>query len=55
LLSCFLDKHINIKMQRTIVLPVVYGYTTWSLTYRKEYRQRPYEKRVVRKRCGPKM
>jgi len=32
-------KNINIKIHRSIILPVVlYGYETWSLTLRKEHR-----------------
>jgi len=32
-------KSIDIKIQKTIVLPaVLYGYETWLVTYREEYR-----------------
>jgi hypothetical protein len=48
-------KIINIKIYRTIILPVVvYGRETWSLTLREEHRLRVWESRVQRKKCGPK-
>jgi hypothetical protein len=34
-------KNINIKIYRTIIFPVVlYGFETWSLTFREEFRLR---------------
>jgi len=55
LLSCsFLSKNLKIKIQRTIILPVVlYGCETWSLTLREECRLR-VENRVLRRIYGPK-
>ena len=48
-------KNINIKIHRSIILPVVlYGYETWSLTLREERRLRVFENRVLRRICGPK-
>jgi len=44
----------NIKIQRTIILPVLYGCVTWSLTLRKERRLRVFENRVLRRIFGPK-
>jgi len=50
-----LSKNIKFKVHRTIVLPVVlYGCETWSLTLREERRLRVFEKRVLRRRLGPK-
>jgi hypothetical protein len=48
-------KHLNIKIYRTIILPVVlYGCETWSLTLRKERRLRVSENRMLRRIFGPK-
>jgi hypothetical protein len=53
--SSLLSKNINIKIYRTIILPVVlYGCKTWSLTLREEHRLRVFENRVVRGIFGPK-
>jgi len=47
------SKNINIKIYRTIILPVVlYGCETWSLTLRGEFRLRIFEKRVSEKYSG---
>jgi hypothetical protein len=49
------DSHLNIKIYRSIILPVVlYGCETWSLTLREEHRLRVFEKRVLRRVFGPK-
>ena len=51
-----LSKNLNIKICRTIILPVVlYGCETWSLTLREERRLRVFENRVLRRIFGPKM
>jgi hypothetical protein len=53
--SRLLSKNLNIKIYRTIILPVVlYRCETWSLTLRKERRLRVCEKRVLRRVFGPK-
>jgi len=40
-----LSINIKIKTYRSIILPVVlYGFETWSLTFRKEHRLRMFEK-----------
>jgi hypothetical protein len=50
-----LSKNLNIKIYRTIILPVVlYGCETWSLTLREERRLRVFENRVLRRVFGPK-
>ena len=56
LLSCpFLSKNINIKIQRTIILPLVlYGCETWSSTLREKHRLRVFENRAMRKIFGSK-
>jgi len=49
-----LSKNVKIKIYRIIImLPVVYGCETWSLTLRKEHRLRVLENRVLRI-FGPK-
>jgi hypothetical protein len=43
------SKNINIKKQRTIILPdVLYGCETWSLKFREERGTRVFENRVLR-------
>ena len=52
--SSLLSKHLKINIYRTIVLLVVlYGRETWSLTLRKERRLRVFENRVLRRIFGP--
>ena len=47
--SSLLSKNINIKIYRTIILPVVlYGCETWSFTLREERRLSVFQKRVLR-------
>jgi hypothetical protein len=49
------SKNINIKIYRSIILPVVlYVCETWSLTLREERRVRVFENRVLRRIFGPK-
>jgi hypothetical protein len=43
----------KIKIYRTIILPVLYGFEAWSLTLREEHRLRVFENRV-RRVFGPK-
>ena len=53
--SSLLSKNLEIKIYRTILLPVVlYGSETWSLTLREEHRLRVFENRVLRRIFGPK-
>jgi hypothetical protein len=50
-----LPKNLEIKIYRTIILPVVlYGCETWSLTLREEHRLMVFENRVLRRIFGPK-
>jgi len=50
-----LSKNLKIKIYRTIILLVVlYGCETWSLTLREERRLRMFENRVLRIVFGPK-
>jgi len=53
--SRLLSKNLKIKIYRTIILLVVLcGCETWSLTLREEHRLRMFENRVLRKVFGPK-
>ena len=50
-----LSKTLNIKIYRTIILPVVScGCETWSLTRREECGLRVFKNRVLRRIFGPK-
>ena len=52
--SRLLSKNLNIKIYRTIILPVVlYGCETRSLTLREEGRLSVFENRVLRRVFGP--
>jgi len=52
--SSLLSKNLQIKIYKTISLPVVlYGCETWSFTLRKERRLRVFENRVLRGIFGP--
>ena len=53
--SSLLSKNLQIKIYRTIILPVVlYGCETWSLTLREEKKLRVFEKMVLRRIFGPR-
>jgi len=48
-----LPKYLNIKIHRTIILPVVlYGCETWLITLREERRLSVFEDRVLRRIFG---
>jgi hypothetical protein len=50
-----MSKNIKIRIQKTIILPVVlYGRKNWSLTSMKEHRLRVFENRMRRRIFGPK-
>ena len=52
--SSLLSKNLKIKIYRTIILPVLYGCETWSLTLLEEGRLGMFENRVLRRIFGPK-
>jgi hypothetical protein len=53
--SCLLSKNVKIRIYRTIILLVVlYGCATWSLTVREEHGVRVFENRVLRRIYGLK-
>jgi len=50
-----LSKNVEIKIYRTVILPLVlYGCETWSLTLMEERRLRVFENRVLRRIFRPK-
>jgi hypothetical protein len=54
--SRLLCRNLNVKIYKTIILPVVlYGFESWSLTLREEHRLEVFENRVLRRIFGPKM
>jgi hypothetical protein len=52
--SRLLSKNIKIRIYKTIILPVLYGCETWSLTLREEHRLRVFENRMLRRIFGLK-
>jgi hypothetical protein len=53
--SCLLCKNVKIRIYKTIILlEVLYGCETWSLTLREGHRLRVFENRVLRRIFGPK-
>jgi hypothetical protein len=53
--SRLISKNLKIKIYRTVILLVVlYGCETWSLSLREEHRLRVFENRVLRRIFGPK-
>jgi hypothetical protein len=53
--SRLISKNLNIKIYKTVILPVVlYGCETWSLTLREGQRLRVFENSVLRKIFGPR-
>ena len=52
--SRLLSKNLKIKIDKTIILPVVlYGCESWSLTLRKERMLRVFENRILRRIFEP--
>jgi hypothetical protein len=50
-----LSKNLNIRIYKTIILPVIlYGCEIWSLTLREKHRLRVFENRMLRRILGPK-
>jgi len=52
--SSLLSRNLKIKIYRTVILPVVCGCETWSLTFREEHRLRVFENRMLRRIFRPK-
>jgi hypothetical protein len=55
LASHLLSRNLKVRIQRTIILPVVlHGNEVWSLTLRDKHRPRVFKIRVLRKMFGCK-
>jgi hypothetical protein len=55
LTSRLLPRNVEVKIHKTIILPVVlYECKTWSLTLREEQRLRVFENTVLRRIFGPR-
>jgi hypothetical protein len=55
LYSCLLPKKVKIKTYKIINLPVVlYGCETWYLTLKEKVRLNVFQKRMLRRKSGPK-
>jgi hypothetical protein len=52
--SCLLSRNVKVTIHKTVILPVLYGHESWSLTLRAEYRLRVFENRVLRRIFGTK-
>ncbi|KAJ4428700.1 hypothetical protein ANN_25693 [Periplaneta americana] len=53
--SSLLSKNLNVRIYKTVILPVVlYSCETWTLTLREEQRLRVFENKVLRKIFGAK-
>jgi hypothetical protein len=53
--SCLLSKNTQIKVCKTVILPVVlYGCETWSLILKEEHILRVFKNRMLRRISGPK-
>jgi hypothetical protein len=52
--SILLSKNLKIKVYTNVILPVLYGCDTWSLTSREERRLRVFENRALMRIFGPK-
>jgi hypothetical protein len=51
--SLLLPRNVKVKIQKTIILPVVlYGCEMWSVTLREEHRLKVTENRVLRRIFG---
>jgi hypothetical protein len=51
--SSFLSKDLKMKTHRTIIMPVLYGCETWSLTLREKRILRVFDNRASRRIFGP--
>jgi len=49
-----LSKNLKIKIYRTVILPILYGCETWSLSLREERKLRVFENKVLRRIFGPR-
>jgi hypothetical protein len=50
-----MSRNVKVKIYKSIILPVVlYGFETWSVTFKEEHRLRVFENRVLRRIFGCK-
>jgi len=52
--GCRRQKYLKVKIYKNIILSVVYGCETWSVTLWEERRLRVFKNRVLRRIFGPK-
>jgi len=52
--SCLLRRNTKTKINRTIILPVMYGCETWCVILEEEHRLSVFEKRGPRETFVPK-
>ncbi|KAJ4439816.1 hypothetical protein ANN_07944 [Periplaneta americana] len=52
--SSLLSKNVEVRIYKTVILLVLYGCETWTLTLREEQRLRVFENKVLRKIFGAK-
>ena len=52
--SSLLSKIIKIKIKRTVILFVLYGYENWSLVLKEEHLLSVFQNKVLRRTFGPK-
>ncbi|KAJ4446013.1 hypothetical protein ANN_12699 [Periplaneta americana] len=52
--SSLLSKNLKVRIYKTVILPVLYGCETWTLTLREEHRLRVFGNKVLRKIFGAK-
>jgi hypothetical protein len=48
-LNIVLSINIKINIYRTVILPVLCGFETWSLAFREEHDMKVFDGRVLRK------
>jgi hypothetical protein len=52
--SRLLSKNVNVRIYKTIILPVIlHGFETWSVILREEHKLRVFENRVLKGIFGP--
>jgi hypothetical protein len=52
--SRIISENLKVIHKTVILLVVLYGCETWSVTFREEHRLRVFENRVLRRIFGPK-
>jgi hypothetical protein len=52
--SRLLSRNVKVKINKTVIPPVLYGCENWSVILREEHRLRVFENRVLRRIFGSK-